>query len=163
MIRNFLIFAIAALTLSACTMTGSESAQRTAPSAAATAAATPDVVKLGAAVTDKEKAVWEALKNKQFDEARKAWADDYTGVYDIGIHTADQELADVRKLDLKSYTLSDIKTTIPNRETAVITYKATMKASYQGKDISGVLNVASVWRERNGDWQTLLHTDMKAQ
>jgi hypothetical protein len=35
--------------------------------------------------------------------------------------------------------------------------------SQKGKDVSGSYHVASVWRKRNGDWQTVLHTDMKAQ
>jgi hypothetical protein len=158
MIRNLIFLVLVALALSACATTGTESARPTAA-----ASPTPDAAQLGAAVTAKEKAVWEALKNKQFDEARKLWADDYTGVYDYGILNVEQDLAGTRDFELKSYSLADIKTTIPNRETAIITYKATVKASLKGKDMSGTYHVASVWRERNGDWQTVLHTDMKAQ
>lgn len=158
MLRKLLFVIAATVVFSACATNGAENARP-----AATASPAFDPVQLGTAVTAKEKAVWEAIKNKQFDEARKLWADEYTGVYDHGILNVEQDLAATRDFALKSYTMTDIKTTIPNRETAVISYKATVTAMIKGKDVSGTYHVASVWRERNGDWQTVLHTDMKAQ
>ncbi|MFN0122571.1 MAG: nuclear transport factor 2 family protein [Blastocatellia bacterium] len=153
-----LILLLSGLALSAC----DTSAQPPA-TAVATPRATPDLAKLSAAVTEKEKAVWEAIKNKQFDEARKAWADDYTGVYDTGMRTAAQDLADVRNLDVQSYEMKDVKVTIASKDTAVITYQAMMKGKAGKQDVSGAYNVASVWVEREGQWLTQMHTDMKAK
>lgn len=159
MIRHLCLLVFVALVFSACAATGSDNAAR----AVVTATPKLDAAALGTAIIAKEKAVFEALKNKQFAEARKLWADDYTGVYDYGLLTAEQDLAAVRDFDLKSYSLADVKTTIPNRETAILTYKVTVSATLKGKDISGTYHVASVWCERNGEWQTVMHTDMKAQ
>jgi len=115
------------------------------------------------ALIDREKALWEIVKNKQVEEFRKYFADNYSGVSSDGVKDINQEVEGVRIVDLKSYSLADTKVVFPNKDTAVLTYKVTVQGSYQGQDISGVYYASSVWVNQGGKWLAVLHTEAKAQ
>jgi hypothetical protein len=115
------------------------------------------------AVIDREKALWEIVKNKQVDAFRKYYADNYSGVSSDGVRDISQEVEGVRIVELKEYTLADMRIVFPNKATAVLTYKVTVKGSYQGTDISGVYWCSSVWVNQRGAWLAVLHTEAKAQ
>ncbi|MFL6583622.1 MAG: nuclear transport factor 2 family protein [Chthoniobacterales bacterium] len=114
-------------------------------------------------VIAKEKAVWEMVKNNQVDAFKKNFASDYTGVYSEGIKNVEAEAADVAKVKFTDYALSDTKVTHPDAGSAVITYKCNVHGTMEGKDISGSYNMASVWVKKGSDWQTVLHTEVKAE
>lgn len=115
------------------------------------------------ALIDREKALWEIVKNKQADEFRKYYADGYSGVSSDGVKDINQEVEGVRIVELKNYSLADTKVVFPNKDTAVMTYKVTVEGSYQGQDISGVYYASSVWVNQGGKWLAILHTEAKAQ
>jgi uncharacterized protein DUF4440 len=112
---------------------------------------------------DREKALWEIVKNKQVDAFRKYYADHYSGVSSDGVKDINQEVEGVRIVDLKDYSLADTKVVFPNKATAVLTYKVTVQGSFQGQDISGVYYASSVWVNQGGKWLAILHTEAKAQ
>jgi hypothetical protein len=114
-------------------------------------------------ITDFEKAAWEAFKNKRADAFKKLLSKRYCGVYAEGIKSADAEIADMEKIDLRDYSLSDMKVIFPSIGVAVITYKATQQATFAGQDISGAYNCASVLVTRRGKWLLLFHTEVKAK
>ena len=116
-----------------------------------------------AAITDSEKAAWEAYKNKQADAFKKYLAPDYCGIYADGIKNADKEVADMEKSELRDYSLADMKVVFPSADVAVTTYKATLQGSSGGQDASGTYNVASVWAKKGGKWHVIFHTDVKSQ
>jgi hypothetical protein len=116
-----------------------------------------------AAITDSEKSAREAYKNKQADAFKKYLATDYCGVYAEGIKSADTEVADMEKSDLRDYSFADMKVVFPSADVAVTTYKATLQSSVGGKDTSGTYNVASVWIKKGGKWLVIFHTDAKSQ
>ena len=113
-------------------------------------------------ITDLEKSAWEAYKNKQADAFKALMSKDYYGVYAEGMKTLDAELADMAKSDLRDYSFSDIKVVFPHPKMAVLTYKAKVQASADGKDISGTYNSASVWVQQGGKWVGALHAEAKA-
>ena len=115
------------------------------------------------AITDLEKSAWESYKNKQADAFRKLMSKDYYGTYAEGIKNLDSEVADMAKADLREYSLADMKVVFPSADVAVITYKATMQQTFEGKDMSGTYNSASVWVKKSGKWLEVLHTEVKAQ
>ena len=115
------------------------------------------------AITDLEKSAWEAYKNKQADAFRKLMSKDYYGTYAEGIKNLDKEVADMAKTDLREYSLADMKVVFPRADVAVITYKTTMQQTFEGKDLSGTYNSASVWVKTSGKWLEVLHTEVKAQ
>jgi hypothetical protein len=112
---------------------------------------------------DRENALWEIVKNKQVDAFRKYYADNYSGVSSDGVTDINLEVECVRIVDLKEYSLSDTKVVFPNKATAVLTYKVTVRGSFQGQDISGVYYASSVWVNQGGKWLAILHTEAKSQ
>ena len=112
---------------------------------------------------EREKAVWETLKNKQFDAFRQYYADDFRSVSEDGVHDIKQEMEGARNVDLKSYSLTDLKVLTPNEGTAIVTFKVAIQGSYQGQDISGAYYASSVWVNRGGKWLAILYTEVKAQ
>ena len=113
------------------------------------------------AIISKEKAAWQAFKDKKADEFKKLLSTDLVCVYADGIHNLQQEVDSMSKTDLKSFDLSDFNVVFPNKKTAVVTYKAKIEATADGKDVSGTYNVGSAWHTANGQWVGIFHTDMK--
>jgi len=114
-------------------------------------------------ITDLEKSAWEAYKNKQADAFKALMSKDYYGVYAEGVKTLDGELADMAKSDLRDYSFSDVKVVFPHPKMAVMTYKAKLQATADGKDISGTYNSGSVWVQQGGKWVGAFHTEAKTQ
>ena len=114
-------------------------------------------------ITDLEKSAWEAYKNKQADAFKALMSKDYYGVYGEGVKTLDGELADMAKSDLREYSFADVKVAFPHPKVAVMTYKVTVQASSDGKDVSGAYNSGSVWVQQGGKWVGAFHTESKTQ
>ena len=57
----------------------------------------------------KEKAAWQAFKDKKADDFKKVVDHDMIGVYADGISDLAKEMADMQKWDMKSFTISDFK------------------------------------------------------
>jgi len=113
------------------------------------------------AIISKEKAAWQAFKDKKADDFKKLLSSDLVSVYADGMHSLQQEVDSMSKTELKSFDLSDFNVVFPNKKTAIITYKAKIEATADGKDVSGTYNVGSVWHTANGQWVGIFHTDMK--
>ena len=113
------------------------------------------------AIISKEKAAWQAFKDKKADEFKKLVSGDLVAVYADGIYNMQHELDSMAKTDLKSFDLRDFNVFFPDHNTAIISYKAQMSATLEGKDISGNYNAGSVWHMANGQWMAVFHTDSK--
>ena len=114
-------------------------------------------------VIDREKALWEVVKNKQADVFRTYYADNFSAVYSDGVKDLENEVEGVRNVDLKPYALTEMKAVFPNKVTAVLTYKVTVQGSFKGEDISGAYYASSVWVNQGGKWLAILHTEAKVQ
>ena len=115
------------------------------------------------AITDLEKSAWEAYKNKQADAFRKLMSKDYYGTYAEDIENLDREVADMAKADLRDSSLADMKVVFPSTDVAVITYKATIQQTSEGKDMSGTYNSGSIWAKKGGKWLEVFHSEAKAK
>ena len=115
------------------------------------------------AIVAAEKAAWQSIKDKKFDQFQKMVASDFRSVYASGINKAEQENAEVKTLDLKSYTLGDIDVVFINNDIAMTTYSATVEGKEGTKDVSGKINAASVWKKDGSDWRLVFHTDMQSE
>lgn len=111
----------------------------------------------------KEKAVWQSVQDKKYDVFKSNFAADFRSVYAEGLNDLSKETAEVRKLDLKSFSLSDETVVKPDDNTAVMTYKVTTAGAADGKDVSGTYNCASVWQKSGAEWKVIFHTEVKAQ
>jgi len=125
--------------------------------ALSTAASTEDVMQ------EKEKAAWQAFKDKKPDNFKKVVSPNLVAVYAEGMSDLQKELADMQKWDMKSFAISDYKVTSDGSDTVVTTYKVTIEGAYDGKDQTGTYNAASVWKKQKGkgEWQAIFHTNVK--
>ena len=115
------------------------------------------------AMQAKEKAAWQAFKDKKPDDFKKVVSAKLVAVYTEGMSDMQKELADMQKWDMKSFAISDYKVTSDGPDTIVSTYKVAVEGTYDGKDQSGTYNAASVWKKQNGQWQAIFHTNVKEE
>ncbi len=113
------------------------------------------------AMMAKEKAAWQAFKDKNAADFKKVVAADFLGVYAEGTSDMKKELDDMQKWDMKSFAISDYKVTSHGSDTAVTTYKVAVEGTYDGKDQSGTYNAGSIWKMKKGEWQAIFHTNVK--
>jgi ketosteroid isomerase-like protein len=110
-----------------------------------------------------EKNAWQNIKDKKWDDFKKIFSSDFKGVYSDGIHSVDKEMAGIKTIDLKSHTLGDIDVVFIDKDAALLTYSVEFQGTEGGKDVSGKMNAASVWKKEGNDWRCVFHTDVKAE
>ena len=115
------------------------------------------------AIEAKEKAAWQAFKDKSADDFKKVVDKDYRGVYAEGISTLQTELDDMKKWDMKSFTISDFTAFSDEPDVIVTTYVVKIEGTYDGKDHSGTFNCGSVWKKEGNDWLAIFHTNAKQE
>ena len=113
------------------------------------------------AIIAKEKAVWQAFKDKKAGDFKKMVSPDVVAIYPDGMMGMKDELETMSKRDMKSFSLSDFHVVMPDANTAIISYKAKVESSIDGKEESGNYNCGSVWHMKNGEWHAVFHADMK--
>jgi hypothetical protein len=110
-----------------------------------------------------EKAAWQAFKDKKADDFKKLVDKDFRGVYAEGISTLQTELDDMKKWDMKSFTISDFTAFSDEPDVMVTTYTVKIEGTYDGKDHSGTFNCGSVWKTEKGVWMAIFHTNTKQE
>ena len=116
-----------------------------------------------AAMEAKEKAAWQAFKDKKEDGFKKVVDKDFLGVYAEGVSDMAKEISDMGKWDMKSFEISDYKTFSDEKDVVVSTYTVKLEGTYDGKDMAGTYNCGSVWKMENGKWMAIFHTNIKQE
>jgi len=116
-----------------------------------------------AAVEAKEKAAWQAYKDKKADDFKKVVDKDIRCVYADGVSNMAKELDDMKKWDIKSFEISDFDMFSDEKDVIVTTYTVKLDATADGKDMSGSYNAGSVWKEEKGKWLAIFHSNVKAE
>jgi hypothetical protein len=112
-----------------------------------------------AAIEAKEKAAWQSFKDKKTDEFKKLLSPNFVGVYADGVYTLQKQIDAMSKWDMKSFALSDTNVVMTNADTAIVTCKAKIEGTYDGKDVSGNYNSGSIWQMKDGEWRAIFHCD----
>ena len=113
-------------------------------------------------VLAKEKAAWQAFKDKKADDFKKVVHDAMIGVYAEGVSDMKKEMDDMAKWDMKSFTISDFNIVAAGADTIISHYKVAIEGTYDGKSASGTYIAGSVWtKQKNGEWQAVFHTNVK--
>ena len=120
-------------------------------------AATPDK----AAMEGKEKAAWQAFKDKNEAEFKKLVDKDIRCVYDTGVSNMAKELDGMKKWDMKSFAISDFDIFSDEKDVIVSTYTVKIEGTFDGKDMSGTYNAGSVWKKEGNNWLAIFHTNIK--
>src|SRR6266513_216363 len=115
------------------------------------------------AMMAKEKAAWQAFKDKNAADFKKVVDKDFRGVYAEGISDMEKELSDMQKWDMKSFTISDYTAFSDEKDVMVTTYTVKVEGTFDGKDASGTYNAGSVWKLENGKWLAIFHTNVKQE
>ena len=115
------------------------------------------------AIQSKEKAAWQAFKDKKSDDFKNLVDKDFRGVYAEGISTLEKELSDMKKWDMKSFSLSDFSAFSDEPDVIVTTYVVKIEGTYDGKDASGTFNAGSVWKKEKDIWLAIFHTNSKQE
>ena len=119
--------------------------------ALASAAPDPDTI------IAKEKAIWEAARQKRLDDFQQLVAPNVRAVYADGIMNMADELKAIPKRTMKSIDLTQFKISSPDSAIAIVTYKATIQSESGEKVKTGTFNCGSVWRLNHGRWQAIFH------
>ena len=127
--------------------------------ATAAYAATPDKD----AIMAKEKAAWQAFKDKNADDFKKLLDKDLRCVYAEGLQNLQNQLDDMKKWDMKSFTFSDFDSLSDEPDVIVTTYKVSVEGTIDGKEMSGTYNCGSVWKKEKGAWLAIFHESSKAE
>jgi ketosteroid isomerase-like protein len=114
-------------------------------------------------ILDNENSIVNAVKDKDTEKFRNYLADDYVGIYDMGIVNKDEEIQSINDVDLKNFSMSDQKVVFPANDIAIVTYKASVSGTYKGKDFNDTYNVATTWVNKDGKWLNVSHTEVKPQ
>jgi hypothetical protein len=120
-------------------------------------AATPDK----AAMEEKEKGAWQSFKDKNETAFKNLVDKDVRCVYDEGISNMANELAAMKKWDIKSFEFSDFDMFSDEKDVIVTTYKVKVEGTLDGKDMSGTYNAGSVWKKEGANWLAIFHTNIK--
>jgi hypothetical protein len=112
-----------------------------------------------AEILEKEKATWEAWKNKDEAGFRKLCAAEFREVTPSRIGDLDASMKSMKETEMKSYSLKDTKCVFPDPETAILTYHVTLAATQKGKDISGTYNAGAIWRKMGTDWRLVFYSE----
>ena len=115
------------------------------------------------AMQEKEKAAWQAFKDKKPDDFKKLVSANMMGVYVEGVSDMQKELADMQKWDMKSFAISDYTTFSDEKDVIVTTYTVKVEGTFKGKDASGTYNAGSVWKMEKGAWMAIFHTNVKEE
>jgi hypothetical protein len=115
------------------------------------------------AVIQAEKNIWQAVKDKKFDAFQKMLSADFRSVYASAMNKIEQEVADIKKVDMKSCTFGDMDVVFIDKDAALVTYQVTVEGTEDGKNVSGKWNAASVWKKDGNDWKGVFHSEVKAE
>ena len=115
------------------------------------------------AIEAKEKAAWQTFKDKDAAGFQKVVDKDFVGVYADGIYDMQKEMDEMKKWDMKSFTISDYKVFSDEKDVIVTNYTVKVEGTVDGKDASGTYNAGSVWKLENGQWMAIFHTNVKQE
>ncbi|MFL6515976.1 MAG: nuclear transport factor 2 family protein [Chthoniobacterales bacterium] len=115
-----------------------------------------------AVVLENEKAAWQAYKDKNAGAFAKVIDKHIRVLSSHGVSHFEQEVDNMKKWDIRSFTISDYDACSDEKDVIVATYKVALEATVEGRDISGNYNLGSVWKQENGNWMLIFHTAAKA-
>src|SRR2546421_3273153 len=116
-----------------------------------------------AAIEAMEKAAWQAFKDKKADDFKKLIDKDFRGVYADGIYNLQKQLDDMKRWDMKSFTISDFDFFSDKPDVIVTTYTVKVEGTVDGKDASGNYNSGSVWKKEKDTWLAIFHSNTKQE
>jgi len=116
------------------------------------------------AITQKEKNMYESIKNGDMNAFKNSLSENFMGVYASGISNRDEEVETVgSNLAIDSYSFSEVSVLTPADNVAVINYKVSMSGSWADEAFSNDYYATSTWIKMGNEWKVIVHSDMQAE
>jgi hypothetical protein len=167
--KRVIIISALLLVASACTTQGPANSTQPANTTANTNASNTQAQKPTESISEadliaKEKQVWDAIKKKDWESFGGYLADDHVYVGSNGVQdkkaSIDGLSGALKDVTVGDSSLTDFKVVSLDKDAAIVTYMATMKATMDGKDLPPTpQRNSSVWVNRGGKWQAIFHQD----
>lgn len=112
---------------------------------------------------DREMSAWKAVVAGDTAALRAMVVPTYHGLYGQGPVDVAGELAGVMQLHLQPVMIDSLSVSrlMPGR--ALVTYMVTLKGTSGNTDVSGTYWAATIWRDVNGTWKGVFHTNNPVQ
>ncbi|CAN5887277.1 hypothetical protein BH18ACI4_BH18ACI4_13210 [soil metagenome] len=125
------------------------------------ATATPTSMAISEAdVIAKEKAIWDAIKNKDYETFGNMLTEDLVEVLPDAVYDKAASIAGVKEFEPTEVTFSDWKYLPIDKDAVVVTYHVDVKAKSQGKENPPQsVRASSAWVNRNGKWLAAFHQE----
>lgn len=108
----------------------------------------------------KEKAIWETIKNKDYDAFANMLADNQVEILPDGMRDKAASIAGVKDFEPDEVTFSDWKYLPINKDLVVLIYHVTVKGKFKGKEFPAEsARASSAWANRNGEWLAIYHQE----
>jgi hypothetical protein len=156
--KKILVIAFALIVAAACS---APPTNQTAPVANTNSAATP----LAATMTEadaiaKEKAIWDTIKNKDYEAFGSMLAEDQVEVSSEAVFDKAGSIASVKEFEPSELTFSDWKFLSIDKDAFVVIYTVNMKGKFKGKEFPAeTARCSSAWVNRNGKWLAIYHQE----
>jgi uncharacterized protein (TIGR02246 family) len=99
-----------------------------------------------------------AFLNRDADTMKKLMTDDHVAILSSGQRqTRDEHLKSLADLKLSGYTMENVQVITPGKDVLIVTYRAALKGTFQGKELPALVYASSVWVNRDGTWLEALY------
>ncbi len=125
------------------------------------ATATPTAKAISEAdVIAKEKAIWEAIKNKDYETFGSMLAEDLVEVLPDAVYDKAGSIAGVKEFEPTEVSFSDWKYLPIDKDAVVLAYHVDIKGRFKGKEFAPQsVRASSAWVNRNGTWLAAYHQE----
>ncbi|MCA1566958.1 MAG: nuclear transport factor 2 family protein [Acidobacteria bacterium] len=111
-------------------------------------------------ITAKEKQLWDALKNRDYEAFGKMLSSDSVYISSDVVGGKDETVNGVKNFAPTEVELSDWKTVVLDADAAVVTYTVDARGTSGGQPIPpGALRASTAWVKRGGEWLAVYHQD----
>jgi hypothetical protein len=125
------------------------------------ATATPLAMALSEAdVIAKEKAIWDTIKNKDYEAFGNMLADSQVEILPDAVYDKAGSIAGVKEFEPTEVTFSDWKYLPINKDAVILVYRVDVKGKSKGKEFPPMsARSSSAWVNRNGKWLATFHQE----
>ena len=114
----------------------------------------------GKEIIKQERYFYDSLKAKNMDVLPGLFHKDFHGVHAGGYIDRKAEIEGFSYAVLNEYSFSDILVKFPAKNVGTIIYKAYIKGSYKGKNVTGNSYHTSTWVKKGKSWQMIMHMEV---
>lgn len=148
---------VAALMLAAACAAPPTNREAAAPSSSPSPA---EVAMTEADAIAKEKAIWDSIKNKDYDSFTAMLANDQVEVMPEGVMDKPASVEGVKQFEPSEANFSDWKFLPIDKDAFVITYTVAVKGKFAGKEFPlQTARASSAWVKRAGTWLAIYHQE----